>query len=266
MTRYRLLASVRIEHGYYADTWPRGVLLQPVPETVLFLERFGLVVKSDGSQLALIVDEARLPGIWSERDDEAGPRSLRIRLWSSDPHVAFCTDTSDLPQLFEPDAGSPLQLRATASLKMDDRVLEAGLLAELALPLVPPGVSDQAAWITGLGSEYRLRLEARSTVWKYLLIGDWPVPDVRLVDMRNEVLFSVPEAEALPNGTTAWVIRSLSAIRLQERGGQRFQLRSGPPAAERILIGRLPLAAPAGLRHEPVHGQMAAVSEIFINR
>lgn len=266
---YRLFASVSIAHDYFESGLAHHLVLRARPATQVFLRRFGLMLRCDGQRMALFVDEARLAGMWSERAGDDGERLLYFALCSTDPDCAYYTDMGiwTSPRVFRPDSASPASLQSDASLPaLRSPAGEVGLLGEIVLPLKPADCDGYENWLSGLGRAYRLDLQARSTVWKYLLLGDWPGPDLRLVDVRDEVAFSAPAVERLPDGRAAQVIHSLSAIRLQERPAQRFQLRSGSAATERVLVARMPAASPKGLRHEAVAGVMTTVSEIFINR
>ncbi|HEY9103051.1 hypothetical protein [Chitinimonas sp.] len=267
MRRYRLLLSIELSHEYYEAGRPRGLQLMPSDETAAFLDRHGVIVKPLGDRLALVIEEGALAGLWQERLQGTHPRQLRFRLRAALPELLLCTDTAALPQRLAPDGASAgslvpvASLAAVVSLRRDP-----GLLVEIDLPLVTADIADPAQWAQVPERTYRVSLPARRTVWKYLLLGDWPAPAIRLVDLQGEVQFGEPEQELLPDGAAAWAIRSLSAIRLQEQGRQRFQLRTGSELAERVLVQRLPVAAPSGLRYESVRDVPTAVSEIFINR
>jgi hypothetical protein len=89
---------------------------------------------------------------------------------------------------------------------------------------------------------------------------------LQVTDVAGVVRFGDSDHEVLPDGTRVTVIRSAVPIALAERPRQRFQLRRGTGADARVLVARLPLASPAGLRREIVDGVLSDVSEIFVNR
>ncbi len=147
-------------------------------------------------------------------------------------------------------------------------------------------------------ARFVIRLSPRATVWKYCLIGDWPEPELHVIALAGEALFE-PEASCqLADGRTARVFRSTAPIALREQPGERFQLRSrpspaatvaregladgadrapsevliDPPAAsrrtrpEKVIVQRLPAAAPRHFSSEVIGGVPTLVSEIFVHR
>lgn len=272
MTRYRTFARIDVRHDYFADGRARDLQFVASPHTHAFLERFELLTHNDGQRLALIADEMRLAGIWSERvDDDGAPRQLRFEMRSRDWQSAYYTESANLraPVEYRIDAENSAQLVAhTATVAAAARPASAQSipLGAIVLPINASNSSTQADWEAALGGDYRLQLHARSTVWKYLLLGDWQDHTLRLVDPQNQVAFSSPSAETLPDGRRALVIRSSTAIELQERPQQRFQLRDSSSTPEKVLIQRLPAAAPRGLYREDADDATSTVSEIFVNR
>jgi hypothetical protein len=272
MTRYRTFARVDVRHDYFADGRARDLQFVAAPSTQAFLERFSLITHNDGQCLALIAEETRLAGIWSERLDEDGtPRQLRFELRSRDWQSAYYTESANLraPVEYRVDPTAPGQLiaqpasTAPAARPPAARAIPLGVIV---LPINASTSGTQADWEAALGGDYRLQLHARSTVWKYLLLGDWQDHTLRLVDPQNQIAFSPPSAETLPDGRRALVIRSSTAIELQERPQQRFQLRDSSSTPEKVLIQRLPAAAPRGLYREDADDATSTVSEIFVNR
>lgn len=283
--RYRLLAQVDIQHTYFQDGRARALHFSADRPTQTLLQRFAILPRSDEHSLSLLIAEAQLDGLWSERHDERRdetpamqPRQLGFWFGSRDPQAAYYTDfaAQGLPCTFSVDDnataadGSVRELTATGSTPLTARPSAAAgiavLYGKLLLPLNPSRSDDAAAWRNTLGCCYRASLPARHTVWKYLLLGDWHEHRLRLVDPQNQTQFSTASSEALPDGRQAWVIRSLSAIRLQERPMQRFQLRDAASTPEKILIQKLPAAAPRNLHREVSESGATVVSEIFVNR
>jgi hypothetical protein len=257
MQRYLSFATLDVRHDYFADERARHLVFQPHAQTAAFLRRFDMLWRGDGSSLAISVAESQLPGMWSERMDGDAPRLLCFDVRSTDAACAYYTDTAITAAQVESDAVLPAPLLA----------LKAGAAAPLAtvgLPLAAADQADFAAWAAALGTTYRLRLRSRSTIWKYLMTGDWHGRRLSIVDQRGEVAFTEPAPESLPDGQRALAARSTTPIALRERPPQRFQLRDVSEAPERILISRLPGATPARLWRETVRGEPTAVSEIFV--
>lgn len=224
--RYRLVASARIGHSYFADGLARGLRFSPDAPTQLALHAHQLLLRCHGHGLAVHGTETSLAGLWSA----AAPQALRFALHFSDPADALLTEAGDLPTLV--------------------------------LPLFATQPQDETQWRAGLGAEVRLQLQARRTVWKYLLLGDWQTQRPQLLDPRAEVEFEPAVSEALPDGRQALAIRSRSALALAEHSPHRFQLRDAASQPPRLLMPLLPVAGPRGLQREA--GQ--TITEIFVSR
>lgn len=230
-SRFVLLASARVRHGYFADGLARRLRFTPDTDTQEAMRAHQLLMRSNGHALALHAPESALALLWGAR----APQSLRFTLSCEDPGYELYTDPGTLPLL--------------------------------ALPLFTDVARDETLWRAGLGGEVELQLQARRTVWKYLLLGDWQEHSLQLVDAAAEVQFDAPGAEALPDGRAAIVIRSRSALALAERSPYRFQLRDTASQPPKLLMPRLPVAAPRGLQRElGPQGGSTAVTEIFVSR
>jgi hypothetical protein len=259
MQRYLFFATVDVRHDYFTDGTARNLAFRPHAETSAFLNRFAMMLRANGHSLTLSVAESQLPGIWSERMEDANPRTLRFDVHSSDAASAYYTDIVSAPLKAESEDGAqPAPLLPVPS-------TPAAPLATVALPVNGTGSEDFAAWSAALGTPYRLHMQSRSTIWKYLLLGDWRGRVLSIVDQRGEVDFSAPAWERLPDGQYALAVHSTSPIALRERPPQRFQLRDVTDVTERVLIPRLPGAAPQRLWRETVRGERTAVSEIFVH-
>lgn len=259
MPGYSLFASVQVAHDYFFDGRGRDLRFSPHPAAQAFLRRFGIRLLTDGQGFRLAIDESQWPGIWSERmDDDGAPRQLCFDVHSADPYGICYTGRVDISPLAPGDDGRG------ASLLPVEPVAHAPL-ATIALALNPLAGEDVSAWAQAFGRSYRLHMQSRETVWKYLLTGEWRDRKLAVADQRGEMAFTAPASERLPDGRDALVIRSTSPILLQERPAQRFQLRDVTDSPERVLIQRLPGAVPQRLWREVVGGQPTMVSEIFVH-
>lgn len=257
MQRYVCFASVDVRHDYFADGSARHLAFRPHADTAVFLHRFAMILRTDGCSMTISVAESQLPGIWSERMDEGEPRTLRFDVHSIDAACAYYTDAVSPSLQMEADGARSAPLLPVPS-------APSAPLATVALPL-DSGSSDFSQWSAALGTSYRLRMHSRSTIWKYLLTGDWRERALSIIDQRGEVTFSTPAWERLPDGQSALALWSTSPIALRERPPQRFQLRDVTNDPERVLIPRLPGASPQRLWRETVRGESTAVSEIFVH-
>ncbi|NID14704.1 hypothetical protein [Luteibacter yeojuensis] len=259
--RFRMLMRVEVRHAFFADGYARRLVFRAHAGTTTFLQRFGAIVRRDDYALAIGVDDARLPGLWSERMDGDGPRLLRFDLYCGDPAHGYYTEPVTTSGEGEDDGVlvAPLDLDAATPGRLNPP------LATLALPLVPEGANSLETWSSALDTRYRLRLRSPRTVWKYVLAGDWQGRELSIVDARGEIGFTDMKREVLPDGQAVMVARSVAPIDLHERPPQRFQLRDVTAIPERTLISRLPGAAPQRLWRETVEGEPTVVSEIFVH-
>ncbi|GGY13793.1 hypothetical protein [Paludibacterium paludis] len=250
------LAALSLRHPYFADGRPTGLYLEPDARSAALMTRFGLSLRADAAGFGVTAQTARLEGLWSERHDwpEGG---LVFAVHSADPMSACYTDLDTLTRKgrFRAIVGTSLQ--------PDGSPFESGrgTLAEVVLPLAPAGCPDLASWRSALPARWDLTLPVRATLWKYLLIGEWGT-DLKIEDQEGSIAFGGACSEILPGGARAVAIRSLAPIPLQERPPYRFELRR----RERVVVPRLPMAAPGALLRETVNGELCDVSEIFLNR
>jgi len=178
-----------------------------------------------------------------------------------------------LPPLGETPATDTTQRIEGALPAADRRVTPAFVLRIRieAVPAAPVTTVDTApataTWAAqALGRRWCLALQARATHWKYLMPADWEAQAPQVVDLAGQIGFEVPRSESLADGRTALAARSHSPITLHQRPRQRFQLQAQMPAADKVLVKRLPVASAGQLHMETIDGVRTLVSEIFVNR
>ena len=255
---YRAFARVEVRHDYFADGSARHLRFVPHAATAVFLRRFDMPCRSDDRSLLIGVEEAMLAGIWSERQDDDQPRELRFDIHWNDPACAYYTDAVIAPREACNDDVPHVPLREPV-------VAFPTPLVTIGLPLLDDAQIDFETWRARPEARYRLDLSSRHTIWKYVFVGDWRGRSLAVVDVRDEVAFTAPVGETLPDGQAALVVHSASPIALRERPPQRFQLRDVTESPERVLISRLPGAQPQRLWREMLGGQPTIVSEIFVH-
>jgi len=265
-TRFLKLVRVLFRHDYFEGGLAHGWFVVPDADTQHFMQRFEILLRCDGQEMLLFIEQSRIAGAWSERDAYGGKFHLRFTICSADSASAYYTDmaVAITQNEFTPVAGEPLL--QPGEVKSGLLRNKTGALAVVALPLAGVLVEGAGGLPVVAEAEYELRIKAKATIWKYLLVGEWMDTRMRVVDVRDGVQFSPAQEELLPDGRHATTFYSRTPIGLNERPTLRFQLRGGELSGERILISRMPMAAPTGLRHEMVGGVMTEVSEIFINR
>ena len=286
MAAYQALFSIEAEHAYFDDAACRGLQLQPTPASAALLANTGCLLRPLRHGVAVAYDR-----------DVADAARLQIR----DAHTPFCLDFlggtqdarfalyTELPGpagtllMFHSDAaqreddGGRWRLHAHTHVSPADQVpLDEPPASELLTRrdrLVPPRlavrvrVSEQDLDPPRPGGKrYLLRFQARATVWKYYVVGDWAQDEIHIVDLQRETGFDAAVPEPLPDGRTALAVRSLTRIALQERPAQRFQLRGRSGTTERVLVKRLPVAGSSPWSVETIRGEPTPVSEIYVHR
>ncbi len=277
MAPYLPLLRIDVGHGFFAGGQCRGLRFVPLDSTAAWLQASGAVARTSDSALALYGTQQALA-----MDPQA---VLAWQLQAGDADFAHATDDpAQRPGellVFDaahavPDApGEPVsswRLHGGATVGQSDvrpltwplvaQALHSGQrrlppLALLRVPLAtlpPPPVA------------YRLQFAARATVWKYCLHGDWPEPELQVVDLARQAAFGAPEPDRLDNGAPLLAIRSQVPIALAQRSERRFQLRSRQRGGDKVLVQRLPVAAAQFLAREQIGGVSRLVSEIHVHR
>lgn len=267
MSTYRPLLDLQVMHGFYAGGQCRGLVFQPSAGTVRQLERTGCVWKASGSGFVLHAEQGRIGRFFDEGSESftlgfiacsqdvafatategwgrpAGARFLFSRTLAEDTQPA-CWDASaaDIKPLNSPHWAGLLPGRAPASLAFG-------------LQLVLPDASPRQCCI---------RFGARALPWAYYLVGDWPRDGLYLADADGGVQFSALAPLRLPDGREVLGARSSVSLPLAERARQHIQLRRRVNGGERVLVKRLPVAAPGVWGLLPDGGGL--VAEIYVNR
>lgn len=267
MSAYEPLLELKVDHAFYAGGQCRGLAFQPSPGTVRQLQRGGCVWQGSDSGLVVHAERARI-----ERFFGAGGEPFALGFVATARHPAFAAVTEGLPGatggcfLIErtlPAGGGAVEWEATAQ---DIAPLHSPRWAALLAPMPPVSLAF------GLHLEFpdaaprrcRIRLPARALRWAYFLVGDWPREGVYLADADGALEFSALQPQRLPNGQEVLCARSKAAIVLSERAPQHIQLRRRVNGGERVLVKRLPVAAPGVWGLLPDGGGL--VAEIYVNR
>lgn len=273
MGRYFPLLRVDVGHAFFADARCRGLRFVPVGATPEWLHRHDAVVREDGSALALYCTGEALAGAagtvlaWHVHctDEHFLHCTEQPALW---PRELLCFDTGDARQdgagawcLHAGESAAWTEVRPltwpVVAQTLDGAARRMPPLALLRVPLagLPPAPAH-----------YRIRLAARATWWKYCLHGDWPEPQLQVIDLASQAAFGAPEPERLDGGAPMLAIRSQAPIALAQRSACCFQLRSRQRGGDKVLVKRLPVAAARWLSRERIDGASRLVSEIHVHR
>lgn len=287
MTRYQPLLWLQVAHGFYAGERCPGLRIVPTPATLASIDRAGGLCRPTTDGVVVLVDE-QLAAVATQGDG-----ALTWLLVADDAAFDACTAELGRPRrelmVFDatdavaddPTGAWRVHAQATAAahdvspvgdLPPDDvAAIHALRHAPFALVRVP------LARLRAPGRDaprFLIRLAPRATLWAYCLVGDWSEPSLQVVDEASQVAFEQAPHRRLADGRDALVFRSTVPIALRQRPTERFQLRSrgepapaaGRPRADRIVVRRLPQAAPCQFSREVIAGAPALVSEIFVHR
>lgn len=228
---YRLLGQLLVRHSYFADGLARRIKFLPDAPTQQLLQAYELLIRANGHALSVHVPEHRLEPLWQAARRSA--LALNFALRCSDADFTLYS--------------------------------EAPLLPGMSLPLPADEAQDVQAWQQALGQTLELQLQARRTRWKYLLLGDWQDQQPQVVDPSGQLDFEAA-TEMLGDGRQALCFIASQPLPLSERATPRLQLRDAAAQPPRILVSRLPGAAPRSLQRQTLQAQRADVSEIFLSR
>lgn len=286
MAAYQPLFSIEAEHAYFADAACHGLQLLPTPASAALLANTGCLLRPLRHGVAVAYDRDAADAVRLQIRDAHTPLCLDFLGGTQDARFALYTDLPGPAAtllMFHSDAavhedhGGRWRLHAQTHVSPADQVpLDEPPASELLTRrerLVPPRFAvrvrvsehdlDKAE--PG-GKRYLLRFQARATVWKYYVVGDWAQDEIHIVDLQRETSFDAAVPEPLPDGRTALAVRSLARIALQERPAHRFQLRGRSGNTERVLVKRLPVAGSSPWSVETIRGEPTPVSEIYVHR
>jgi len=268
-TRWAPLLQVSVGHGFFADGLAQGLHFEPNEDTAAWLRAHDCVTRQSGAGLLVAAPQgatlaAGLRLAWTVRSRDTRLHALTAGLPSALGELL----------LLRPGAAAddPLRLHAKLAAGPDEHwprtwpsvstLLSAADHRHLPLMLLDlPAPTSAAAPV-----HYRAQLAARSTVWRYWLLGEWSDDTLQVVDPAQQVRFTAPEPQALDDGRLVLSTRSEAGIELRQRSDARFQLRSRGTAAERVLVKRLPVAGADHFARETIHGVPTLVSEIYVHR
>ncbi|MFN7220642.1 MAG: hypothetical protein ACK5UX_08390 [Burkholderiales bacterium] len=301
LARYRHLFDITVEHRYFADSYCRSLHWQPAASLAGVLKNALCTWRTTTNGVSVYADVARTKLLKDMLAATVPPYSFGLSARTEDPLFRHYTDGigSDPSAQFTLDSAKGvregdglIRLHAQECLSQDDRALQAaedvlvysqprdpGMPREHRVPR-PRATAPQFDIRIGIdidslegnansssaeGSHYCLRFAARQTFWQYNVLGELAPNELGVVDAADQIVFAAHGSRRLANGHIAHAFRSKTAIPLQERASQRFQLRALEPGAERVLIKRLPVASAGQFSIEEHAGAPRWVSEIYVH-
>jgi hypothetical protein len=281
--RYAPLCDFAVKHVFFSREAAPEFDFVPTAPTARLIDRLDLLVKASAGLMTILYDVSRTEVLQSETADPAHPLVLTFKAFTRDQAFKYITEpatTRDDAILFfentiRGDATEVTLHRNPFVAEADFRWIEeveevTGLLRGRDFVVRPDFVvslritGDDFAGSLGFRS-YRIRFDARRTIWKYYLLGHTRKDIPRITDPTGETVFEFVGKVALPGARTALAYRSLTPIPLRERNELRFQLRDPADASGKVFIRRLPVAAADRFGKDVIDGKETIVSEIFVN-
>ena len=286
MGAYRLLASVTVEHAYFAENNCKMLEFVAAGSCAAKLRNAGLLVKSSQSGVAIYFDEEKIDILRLHAKDNL---TLAFKVFSKDNNFFRYTSPGAPPDdslLFLSNRQITRDATGKQMLHTDPSVTAAAWMKLSADPLpeilerkdyfVKPVFVLQlsiTAGAQGLCSDkldaavrkFYIRFATNQTFWQYYILGDLSKRNVYISDLDSAIQFENLGNILLPGNREAVQLRSSKAIALCEQPSQRLQLKESTGTGDRILIKRLPNARVDQVHGEVLGGAMENISEIYIN-
>ncbi len=283
------LIEIDIRHGFFASGQCPGLRLVPTQATCASIARAGGVVRATSRGIEIWLDEQRA-GDWRDADpddaltwlvrfDDDGMTNCTAGLGRPRQELAYFDAshaTLDAPtgywRLHGLHWAGAIDVRAVAAACADAALAPIELRGNPAALIRIP--VRHATTRLRDGARYLIRFAPRETVWKYCFVGDWHEPALQVIDLAQHVRFQPAPPHGLADGRTAIAFRSDAPVALQQLPRERFQLlsRAGEnndearARVDKVIVKRLPAAAPRHFSREVIDGVPALVSEIFVHR
>ncbi len=282
------LFSLEVEHSYFPNNVCRGLHIAPSTQSARLLARSGCMLRTTDRGVMVLFDASATEALRMRASDTLEPFFIHFLAHARDAAFANYTEgvfgsaqsvlLLDSRRAVLDDSGR-WRLHAGASAAAAD--MRRITSARAAKALSQRERHDQPHFVVSVrvcpadlpqtaqqAKRYYCRLQARSTVWKYYLLGDLAEAQagLQVVDLGQAFEFDAAVDERLPDGQSVLAVRSRAPIALQERSPQRFQLRRRGAGADKVLIKRLPVASPSLIHRETLGGVPTWVSEIYVHR
>lgn len=284
MSRYLPLATVAVEHQYFAGSGGPALDFIPTAETAGLINRLGLLVRNSPRVLNIFYDESRLDALRLQTRKGSEPSDMTFKVFANDPAFKNYTEPAVLRSnsilYFESRTD---QAKGIVNLHSKDFVSEKDFRNIDQLCDVLPGVingrdlmihpdfivrldlnAGDFATSPASARGYRIRFNARQTIWKYYLLGNFK-KEIGISDLSNQAEFEFTGKESLPGERTALTFRSRDPIPLREQYDLRIQLKDKSVSGGKVLIRRMPVASANQFGKEVIDGRETIVSEIYFN-
>ena len=113
-------------------------------------------------------------------------------------------------------------------------------------------------------TSFKLLFESNATHYKYYFFYNTDVKELEIVDVNNEVEFSMAE-NVFDDGRLVKVFVSNTPISNRFQSRLHFQLLESGSANKKVIRDNLPLPQNGHYHTDVINGQSVIVSEVFIN-
>ncbi|WP_085315877.1 hypothetical protein [Derxia lacustris] len=274
MASYRPLLRLTVEHGYFSDGLCRTARFAPAADFLRIAAAFGGIVRNIGSGIELHYDSERQDVLADLIGDATEPLTIRLDIRFDADFANYTAggllgrQTLSLSARDRAiDADGRIRLHSDATLDFSERSAEHSQSARPGSEATEIGLSIALGPddLARLPLDCVMRFAPRSAYWKYLLVGDWPVEQLRIVDNDGQIDFTPTGNEALGAGQQASGFISARPLVIQQRSSCRFELRQSVDGIDKVMVKRLPVADASHFHRELRDGMPALLSEIYIH-
>jgi len=238
MIEYQTLLTVSFQHTYFSNLTFDGLEVAPLFDTPGYLLKRQLLLKKNTGGFSLIIN-----------NDRTDIETKKQFLYSEQPVLQFSLTLSD-PSLYNYTANLPENLPGnvfnfknfsdTANNPASNNKLHLNeyVNADDCVPVTTfKGLLKKPFAIVSLHlfkdmpDQYLISFEAKSTYWKYILIGN-DLSDLQnpAISPTGQVEFSGPQKINLPDRSEALCFQSAKPILLLQDNPNKFQLVDQSPA------------------------------------
>lgn len=128
--------------------------------------------------------------------------------------------------------------------------------------------SQGSMFDTGLRPQprnYLLSFAAKTSFWKYYVMGDYRAEELNVSDPDQEIEFEYSGEELLSDSRRAITFTSKQPVPMQKWPELRLQLKRAGRNGGDVLVKHLPVASVNSSNRDVVEGNDVVVSEIYVN-
>jgi hypothetical protein len=235
--QYEQLLTIRPKHDYFPEGNCPVLSFVPTVETQRVMQKLGIRMVAKGYETELFYNAGSMPeGQLLQTEDLV---QLSFILRATDPAFLNYTLPEDGKSETEPRFFSNLEIDGSATdLPSNWRNGDLGLLT---IYIGETEFGEARILNNGVvtPAEYTIAFAARPTKWRYHLIdsNNEGYNNFQLVDFATQLPIAPPAdppvTKSMPDGSTAVLLTTESAIPLRKRPGNRFTLKMGKAGSER---------------------------------